>query len=94
MNSLVGIGSKIQVDGLEETIAVVSSERSTGQKPYKYKSGSKYTSQDAVLDDTSVIIVGRIPSIFSLIETILLIKNLMKSSLLRVKGIHGSTELN
>ena len=29
--SLVGIGSKIQVDGLEETIAVVSSERSTGQ---------------------------------------------------------------
>ena len=32
LNSLVGIGSKIQVDGLEETIAVVNSERSTGQK--------------------------------------------------------------
>jgi len=31
LNSLVGIGSKIQVDGLEETIAVVSSERSTGR---------------------------------------------------------------
>ena len=40
LNSLVGIGSKIQVDGLEETIAVVSSERSTGQKLSKYKSGS------------------------------------------------------
>ena len=33
LNGLVGIGSKIQVDGFEETIAVVSSERSTGQKP-------------------------------------------------------------
>ena len=32
LNSLVGIGSKIQLDGLEETIAVVSSERSIGQK--------------------------------------------------------------
>ena len=32
LNSLVGIGSRIQVDGLEETIGVVSSERSTGQK--------------------------------------------------------------
>ena len=64
LNCLVGIGSKIQVDGLEETI-----------------------------DDTSVMIVGRIPSIFSLTETILLVKKLMKSSLLRVKGIHGSTEL-
>jgi len=29
----------------------------------------------------------------SLIETILLVKKLMKSSLLRVKGIHGPTEL-
>ena len=29
----------------------------------------------------------------ALIEAILLVKNLMKSSLLRVKGIHGSTEL-
>jgi len=37
LNSLVGIESKIQVDGLEETIAVVSSERSTGQKPSKLK---------------------------------------------------------
>ena len=72
---------------------VVSPERSTGQKPSKYQSGSKDTSKAAALDDTLVIIVGRIPSIFSLIETILLIKNLMKSSLLRVKGIHGSTEL-
>ena len=42
LNSLVGIGSKIQVDGLEETIAVVSSERSTGQKPSKYKYLFKY----------------------------------------------------
>jgi len=31
--------------------------------------------------------------IFSLIETILLVKKLMKSLLLRGKGIHGSTEL-
>ena len=93
LNSLVGIGSKIQVDGLEETIAIVSSERSTRQKPSKYKSGPNGTSKAAVLDDTLVILVGRIPLIFSLIETILLIKNLMKSSLLRVKGIHGSTEL-
>ena len=61
MNSVVGIGSKIQVDGLEETIAVVSSERSTGQKSSKYKSGSKDTSKAAVLDDTLVMIVGRIP---------------------------------
>jgi len=68
-------------------------ELTTGQKPSKYKSGSKTTSKAALLDDTSVIIVGRIPLIFSLIETILLIKNFMKSSLLRVKGIHGSTEL-
>ena len=52
LNSLVGIGSKIQVDGLEETIAVVSSERSTGQKPSKYKSGSKDPFKAAVLDDT------------------------------------------
>ena len=69
---------------------VVSSETSTGQKPSKYKSGSRDTSKAAKLDETSVIIVGRIPLIFSLIETILLIKNLMKSSLLRVKGIHGN----
>ena len=27
LNSLVGIGSKIQVDGVEETIAVVTSDR-------------------------------------------------------------------
>jgi len=67
LNSLVGIGSKIQVDGLEETVAVVSSERSTGKKPFKYKSGSTDTSKAAALDDTSVIIVGRIPSIFSII---------------------------
>ena len=45
----------------------------TGQKPSKYKSGSTDASKAAALDDTSVIIVGRIPSIFSLIETILLI---------------------
>ena len=30
---------------------------------------------------------------FSLIETILLVKELMKSSLLKVKGKHGSTEI-
>ena len=54
LNSLVGIGSKIQVDGLEETIAVFSSERSTGQKPCKYKSGSKDASKATALDDTSV----------------------------------------
>jgi len=36
-----------------------------------------------------VITVG----IFSLIETILLVKKLKKSLLLRVKGMHGSTEL-
>ena len=47
----------MQVDGLEETIAVVSSERSTEQKPSKYKSGSTDTSKAAALDDTSVIIV-------------------------------------
>ena len=58
LNSLVGIGSKIQVDGLEETIVVVSSERSTGRKPSKYKSGSKDTSKAASLDDTSVIMGG------------------------------------
>jgi len=34
----------------------------------KYKSGSTDTSIAAALDDTSVMIVGRIPSIFSLIE--------------------------
>jgi len=37
--------------------------------------------------------VGRFPLIFSLIKTILLVKTLMKSSLLRTKGIHGSIEL-
>ena len=41
---------------------VVSSERSTGLKLSKYKSGSKDASKAAVLDDT---IVGRIPLIFS-----------------------------
>jgi len=66
---------------------------STEQKQSKYKSGSKDTSKAAVFDDISVIIVGRIPIIISLIETILLVKKLMKSSVLRVKGIHGSTEL-
>ena len=35
LNSLVGIGSQIQLDGLEETIAVVSLERSTGIKLLK-----------------------------------------------------------
>ena len=49
MKSLVVFGFKIQVDGLEETIAVVSSEISAGQKPSKYKSGSKDTSKAAVL---------------------------------------------
>ena len=72
LNSLVGVGSKTQVDGLEETIAVVISERSTAQKPSEYKSGSKDTSKAAVLDDTAVIIVGRIPFFFSLIKTVLL----------------------
>jgi len=47
---MVGIGPKLQIDGLGETIAVVSSERWTGQKPSKYKSGSKDTSKAAVLD--------------------------------------------
>ena len=90
LNSLVVIWSKTQVDGLEAIIAVVSSERSTGQKPSQYKSGSKDTSKAAVLDDISLIIVGRIPLIFSLIETILLVE-LMKSLLLRVKGIDIQT---
>ena len=85
LNILVGIGSKIQVDGLEETIAIVSSERSTGQKLSKYKSGSKDNSEATVLDDTLVIIVGSIPLLFSLIETISLENKLMQSSLLRVK---------
>jgi len=40
LNNLVGIWSKIQVDGLEETIAV-SSESLTGPKWSEYKSGSK-----------------------------------------------------
>ena len=61
LNSLVGIWSKIQMDGFKETITVVNSESSTGQKPSKYKSGSKDTSKAAVLDDTLVIIVGMIP---------------------------------
>jgi len=52
-NSLVGIGYKIQVD-------VVSSERSTGQKQSKHKTGSKDTSKAAVHDETLVLIVGRI----------------------------------
>ena len=59
LSILVGIRFKIKVDGLEETI-VVSSERSTGEKQYKYKSGSRDTSKATILDDTSVIIVGRI----------------------------------
>jgi len=63
LNSLFGIGSKIQVDGLEKNFAVVSSEGSTGWKESKYKSGSKDTSKAAVLDDTSVIMVGKIPLI-------------------------------
>ena len=96
INSLAGIGSKIQVDGWEEAIVVVSSERSTRGKQSKYKSGSKDTSKAAVLDDTSVVsvmIVGRIPQIFSLIETVSSVKKKhMKSSPLRVKGMHGSTE--
>ena len=61
LNSVVGIGSKTQVDGSEETIAVVSSESLTGQKQSKYKSGSKDTSKAAVLDDISVIMVEWIP---------------------------------
>ena len=60
LNSLVGIGSTIQVDGLEETLTVVSSERLAGQKQSIYKSGSKDTSKPAVLDDALVIKVGRI----------------------------------
>jgi len=56
------------------------------QKQFKYKSDSKDTSKAAELDDTSVIKVRRITLIFSPIETILLVKKLMKSLLLRVRN--------
>ena len=39
--------------------------------------------------NTYLIMVRMIPRIFSLVERILLVKKLMKSSLLRVKGIQG-----
>ena len=91
LNSLVGIGSKIEVDGLEETI-VVSSESLTGQKKVANHTNQflQIISKAAAPDDTFVITVGRIPWIFSLIEKMSLVKNFMKSSQLRVQG---STEL-
>ena len=59
LNSLVGIGSKIKVDGLDEAKIVHSSENAMGQKRSKDKSFSTEISLAAVLDVTTVIIVGR-----------------------------------
>jgi len=53
LNSQVGIGSKIQVDGFKKAIVVVGSESLTGQKLSKYKSGSEDTFKAAVLVDAS-----------------------------------------
>ena len=78
MNSLVGIGSKRQVDGLDVETVEISSERCIGVKDSKYPSGLMAGSKATVLDGILVIFVGRARLIFSLIRTILSVKKLMK----------------
>ena len=83
-------GPKLQFDGLDEAIALVRSESTTEQKKSNHKSGSTDTSNAVVLHYTSATMAGRMSYFFSEIETILFVRKLMKSSLLRVKSIHGS----
>lgn len=60
LNSLVGTGSKRQIDGADEETVKVGSERSV-EKESKYKSVqySRLNSKATVLDNTSVPVVGR-----------------------------------
>lgn len=93
LSSQVGIGSKRQVDGLDEEIVEVSSERSIGAKQSKYISGFTVNSKFPVFEDRSRLIEGKRELILFLIFTILSLKKLMKSLLLRSAGIHGTIEL-
>ncbi|MED6237690.1 hypothetical protein ATANTOWER_032048 [Ataeniobius toweri] len=93
LNNLVGIGSNIQVEGLDEANISDNSGSSTGSKQSKHKSGSAVISNVVSLAEDEVIIFGSMSKIFFLIESILFKKNPIKSWLLRAKGMDGSTEL-
>ena len=58
LSSLVGIGSKRQVDGFDEVIIEVNSVRLTGEKQSKV-SGLTAMSRYSVLEDESEFIEGR-----------------------------------
>ena len=49
----------------QNVVNTICLERLTGQKQLKHKSGSKDTFKATALDDTSMIIVGKITQIFS-----------------------------
>lgn len=93
LNNLVGIGSNIQVEDLDEANICDNSETSTESKRYRHKHGSTVLSDTASVTERGLIIFGTMPMILFLIECILFMKNPIKSSLLREGGIFGSTEL-
>ena len=53
LSSPVGMGSKRQVDGLDEEIVEVSLERSIGEKQSRYISGFTAVSKVPVFEDKS-----------------------------------------
>ena len=54
----VGMGSKRQVDGLDEEIVEVSLERSIGEKQSRYTLGFMAVSMVPMLEDKSVLVEG------------------------------------
>ena len=59
LSSLVGIGSRRQVDDLDEEISEVSLWRSIGEKQFKYISGCTAVSKVPKFEDKLVPVDGR-----------------------------------
>jgi len=92
-NSLVGIGSKIHVDGLEERIIEFNCSRFMAEKHSNWLSSVilELTFPGAV--DNTILVKGKKSLILFLRVTILSLKKHIKSLLLSAMGIEGSVEL-
>ncbi|MEO1419322.1 MAG: hypothetical protein AAFW00_28985, partial [Bacteroidota bacterium] len=90
LSSRVGMGSNRHVDGLALLIVEVNSERPTEEKQSRVKSKTEEINEAA---GTSTAADSWAWPISSLILIIFLLKKLIKSSLLRIAGMHGLTEL-
>ena len=66
LSSLVGMGSKRQVDGLDEEIIKISSQWLIEEKLSKYISGFTTVSNVSVIEDNLVLVEGRSRRILSL----------------------------